>query len=75
MNIEELRIELEKRDLNQYIGKRKPRPFEIDKEYNGMTKVIYKERLVVYLMNDECKKVYNMIVKGYCRKIQQKGNV
>ena len=34
-----------------------------------------KKRLMKFLNNEECKKVYDIIVKGYCRRSQNETNI
>ena len=62
----ELQIELEKRDIQQYV---KQASWEEKWDDNIITAVIT-ERLEQYLKNEKCRKMYDLLVIGYCKKIE-----
>ena len=67
MNKEQLRIELEKRAIDQYV-KNASWIEEWDTEILKVTAI---QRLEQYLNNDECKQMQQLLVFGYCKSIEK----
>ena len=67
MSIKELRLEVEKRDINQHRMNRKWNDEQIKQELRA--------RLEQYLNNGECKKVNRKMVFGYCKEIQRQNDL
>ena len=66
MDAEEIRIECEKRDLPQHLR------FTYRGCYYSTDITRNKEELIKYLNNDkDCKQLYDVMVKGYCKQIAQ----
>ena len=63
LNADELAIELEKRDIQIRIIRIHCGDPSTEEECHRERQ----KRLMKYLNNEDCKKVYEMIVKGYCR--------
>ena len=65
MTAEELRVEAEKRGVEQYV---KDADWSDYRDEGYLIKTIT-ERLRNYLNTEECKRVYDLLVVGYCKEI------
>ena len=70
MNRDELKMELQKRDIHS-----RPRISFFVEDRPAQLRKELRRRLKVYLTNNECMKVYGIIVKGYCGQFENDTNL